>query len=93
MNDLLIKYEEAIQEEDRLIQRIGFCKEMIDVILELISNHANSIHMPTAENIVTVIHTMGQDLDTELLHLQFVMGMLESQIKKNVKTREAAATS
>ena len=81
LSDLLTKYEEAIQEENILIQRIGFCKEIINVILEYISHKADAIHLPTAEDIVSVIHTMGQDLDTELLHLQLEMGVLERKIK------------
>jgi len=81
LSDLLTKYEEAIQEENILIQRIGLCKEIINIILEFISNKADAIHLPTAEDIVTAIHTMGQDLDTELLHLQLEMGVLELKIK------------
>jgi len=81
MNDTFKKYEEAIQEEHTLMQRICLCKELINVILEYISNKADTIHLPTAEDIVTAIHTMGQDLDTELLHLQLEMGVLERKIK------------
>jgi len=55
MQDILTKYEEAIQEENILIQRIGLCKEIINVILEYISNKADAIHLPTAEDICTLI--------------------------------------
>lgn len=83
MVDLLAKYEEALQEENILMQRIGLCKEMIDVILECISTKADDIHMPTAEDIVTAIHTISQDLDRELLHLQLEMGVLTNKINKS----------
>ncbi|OPA74175.1 hypothetical protein BVG16_23860 [Paenibacillus selenitireducens] len=87
MEDIFTKYEEAVQEENILIQRIGLCKEIIDFILEYISKNAVSIHMHTAEDIVTAIHRIGQDLDTELLHLQLEMGFLECEIK-SVRAQE-----
>jgi len=88
MYDLLTQYKEAIQEEHTLMQRIGLCKEIIDVILEYISSRADAIHMPTAVDIVTTIHTMGQDLDTELLHLQLEMYVLERKIKSKPLRRD-----
>lgn len=81
MNDILIKYNEAIKEEQILIQRINVCKEFIDVILTYISEKADSIHILTAEDIVTSVHTIGQDLDTELLHLRLEKGILDNKLK------------
>ncbi|MBA2943566.1 hypothetical protein HZF08_35415 [Paenibacillus sp. CGMCC 1.16610] len=81
MNDILIKYNEAIKEEQILIQRINVCKEFVDVILTYISEKADSIHILTAEDIVTAVHTIGQDLDTELLHLRLEKGILDNKIK------------
>ena len=88
MYDLLTQYEEAIQEEQTLMQRIGLCKEIIDVILEYISSKADVIHLPTAEDIVTMIHTMGHDLDTELLQLQLEMCVLGRARRKKGKSPE-----
>lgn len=81
MNDILTKYNEAIKEEQILIQRINVCKEFIDVILTYISEKADSIHILTAEDIVTSVHTIGQDLDTELLHLRLEKGILDNKLK------------
>ncbi|WP_193726672.1 hypothetical protein [Paenibacillus guangzhouensis] len=70
------------------MQRISLCKEIIDVILEYISSKADVIHLPTAEDIVTTIHTMEQNLDTELLHLQLEMCVLERARRKKGKSTE-----
>ncbi|NEW09377.1 hypothetical protein GK047_25875 [Paenibacillus sp. SYP-B3998] len=87
MQDILRKYDEAIQEENILHQKISVCTDFINVILDYISNKADSIHMLTAEDIVTAVHTIGQDLDTELLHLRLEKGILENKIK-GLKSRD-----
>ncbi|BFT69180.1 hypothetical protein [Paenibacillus sp. P36] len=81
MQEVQTKYEQALQEEDTLTQRISLCKEFIDIILEYISHKADSIHILTAEDIVTAVHTIGQDLETELLHLRLEKRMLENKLK------------
>ncbi len=81
VQDIVIKYDEFVAEENVLIQRIGVCKEFIEVILKYISDKADSIHILTAEDIVTAVHTMGQDLDTELLHIRLEKSFLENKIK------------
>ncbi|MEC0227362.1 hypothetical protein [Paenibacillus alba] len=81
MNDILAKYNETVKEEQILLQRINVCNEFIDVILTYISEKADSIHMLTAEDIVTSVHTIGQDLDTELLHLRLEKGILDNKLK------------
>jgi hypothetical protein len=81
MQKIQTKYEQALQEESILTQRISLCKEFIDIILEYISQKADSIHVLTAEDIVTAVHTIGQDLDTELLHLRLEKGILENKLK------------
>ncbi|WP_205516989.1 hypothetical protein [Paenibacillus sp. SYP-B3998] len=87
IQDILRKYDEAIQEENILHQKISVCTDFINVILDYISNKADSIHMLTAEDIVTAVHTIGQDLDTELLHLRLEKGILENKIK-GLKSRD-----
>jgi hypothetical protein len=81
IQDIVIKYDEFVAEENVLIQRIGVCKEFIEVILKYISDKADSIHILTAEDIVTAVHTMGQDLGTELLHIRLEKSFLENKIK------------
>ncbi|MZQ80686.1 hypothetical protein GQF01_00765 [Paenibacillus sp. 5J-6] len=81
MHQIQTKYEQVLQEETVLIQRIGLCKEFIDIILEYTSQKADSIHILTAEDIVTAVHTIGQDLDTELLHLRLEKGILENKLR------------
>lgn len=81
MQQTQTKYEQALQEETALTQRISLCKEFIDIILEYISHKADSIHILIAEDIVTAVHTIGQDLETELLHLRMEKGILENRLK------------
>ncbi|MDD9271503.1 hypothetical protein ACFPES_31160 [Paenibacillus sp. GCM10023248] len=81
MQQTQTKYDEALQEEAILTQRISLCKEFIDIILEYITHKADSIHILTAEDIVTAVHTIGQDLETELLHLRLEKGILENKLK------------
>ncbi|NOU99447.1 hypothetical protein [Paenibacillus planticolens] len=81
MQEIQTKYEEVLQEESILTQRISLCHEFIDIILKYISRNADSIHILTAEDIVTAVHTIGQDLDTELLHLKLEKGILENKLK------------
>ncbi len=80
MHPIQTQYQSTIQEEATLTQRITLCKVSIDILLEYISHHADSIHILTAEDIVTTIHTMAQDLDTELLHVRFEKGILENKL-------------
>ncbi|KRE71989.1 hypothetical protein [Paenibacillus sp. Soil750] len=80
MHPIQSQYQSIIQEEATLMQRISLCKVSIDILLEYISRHADSIHILTAEDIVTSIHTMTQDLDTELLHVRLEKGILENKL-------------
>ncbi|MEW9701947.1 hypothetical protein [Paenibacillus sp. SI8] len=66
-----------------MIQRINVCKEFIDVILSYISDKADSTHMLTIEDIVTAVHTIGQDLETELLHLRLEKVFLENKMRED----------
>ncbi|MDR6554673.1 hypothetical protein [Paenibacillus qinlingensis] len=80
MQPIQTQYESIIEEEVTLTQRISLCKDSIDILLEYISRHADSIHILTAEDIVTTIHAMAQNLDTELLHVRFEKGILEHKL-------------
>lgn len=80
MQPIQNQYQSIIQEEATLAQRISLCKGSIDILLEYISHHADSIHILTAEDIVTTIHAMAQNLDTELLHVRFEKGILEHKL-------------
>jgi hypothetical protein len=77
IQDIVIKYDGFAAEEDMLIQRIGVCNECIEVILKYVSDKVDPIHILTAEDIVTAIHRIGQDLDTELLHVRLEKSLLE----------------
>jgi hypothetical protein len=70
MNDEKIKYEHLLVEEDTLQQRIKVCDEGLTLLIEYISTTAESIHLLTAEDILSFIHKMQQDLQTELFHLR-----------------------
>ncbi|WP_240421989.1 hypothetical protein [Paenibacillus periandrae] len=76
-----IKYDQFLVEENVLIQRIGVCKEFIEVLLKYISGKSDSIRILTAEDIVNAVHAMSQDLDTELLHVRLEKSLLENKIK------------
>ncbi|GGA05018.1 hypothetical protein GCM10008018_58730 [Paenibacillus marchantiophytorum] len=80
INDVVIKYGEFVAEENVLIQRVEVCRKIIEVILKYLSEQADAIHILTAEDIVTSIHTMHQDLEIELLHVRLEKSLLENKI-------------
>ncbi|MGO4498574.1 hypothetical protein AB4114_22085 [Paenibacillus sp. 2RAB27] len=81
IQEIQIKFNEFVAEENMLNHRIGVCKEFIEVMLKYVSDKADSIHILTAEDIVTAVHRIGQDLDTELLHIRLEKSLLENKLK------------
>lgn len=81
MENVIAKYEKIALEERTLNQRIATCRDCISILLDYISINADSIHILTVEEIVSAIHAISQDLDTELLHLRLEKGRLEYKIK------------
>ncbi|MBP1991886.1 hypothetical protein [Paenibacillus eucommiae] len=81
MDDVMVTYENLALEEDTLVQRIRVCEDCVSVILDYISNKNDSTHILTVEDIVSAIHVIEQDLQTELLHLKLEKGVLANKIK------------
>ncbi|MFD2672173.1 hypothetical protein [Marinicrinis sediminis] len=57
------------QEEDELLKRIYTCNQATESMLQMMEEEPAAIHSLTLEDILLHIHTMKQDLQTELLHL------------------------
>ncbi|WP_052339722.1 hypothetical protein [Gorillibacterium massiliense] len=67
------------QEEDELKQKISFCEGCLLEILKYISNCSMSGMEIMAEEILTKIHAIEQDLRTDLLHLRLEMGIVTEE--------------
>lgn len=80
MNNLQRKYENLLEEERMLTERIGSCEECVETILDYIAKKANTIHVLTAEEIVSALHNMGKDLRTELLHVKLERSIVSNKL-------------
>ncbi|MGG1518250.1 hypothetical protein ABE504_22720 [Paenibacillus oryzisoli] len=85
--------ETTLQEEATLTQRIRLCRDFIDILLEYVSHNADQIHILTAEDILTSVHTIAQDLDTELLHVRLEKGILENKLRSQQSQVVSIGTS
>ncbi|MGG1518221.1 hypothetical protein ABE504_22575 [Paenibacillus oryzisoli] len=81
MHPIQTQLETTLQEEAVLIQKIGLCQDFIDVLLAYISHSAHAIPILTAEDILTSVHNVAQDLETELLHVRLEKGILDNKLR------------
>lgn len=77
---LMEQYNVMIEEEDLLYKQIEACQECTDVILDHISDKAESLHIPTTETILTAIDVIKMDLHRELLHLRIEKSIISREI-------------
>ncbi|MDF2922508.1 MAG: hypothetical protein K0R57_1422 [Paenibacillaceae bacterium] len=80
MDELMRRYNGLILEEDTLYKRIEVCQECVDLVLDYLSEKAETIHLPTAEGIISTIHIRRLAIETELLQLRIEKGVLNSKI-------------
>ncbi|MCM3269995.1 hypothetical protein [Paenibacillus elgii] len=80
MNNLQSKYENLIEEERLLADKIESCEECVEAILDYIAKKANTIHVLTAEEIVSAVHAIGKDLRTELLHVKLERSIVSNKL-------------
>lgn len=80
--ELMKDYNGMIEEEDALYKGIQVCEECMDSILDCIAEKAESIHMLTAEAILSAVHVIMKDLQTELLHLRIEKSILTREISR-----------
>lgn len=59
-----------IAEEETLQEKINTCELCVSAVLDAIVAAQGKIHILTAEGILSSIHTISADLQTELLHLK-----------------------
>lgn len=83
MAALMKQYNGMIEEEDLLYKQIEACQEFTDVILDHISDKAETLHIPTTETILTAIDVIKMDLQRELLHLRIEKSILTREISKS----------
>lgn len=70
MPEILEAHEKLVLEEDRLVKRISTLERIISVILNLIYKEGDSLDLKTIEESINSLHTVLQDLNTELLHVR-----------------------
>ncbi|MNI99356.1 hypothetical protein D3C73_1584180 [compost metagenome] len=80
MDELMTEYNALIKEEDSLYQQIDICKACLDLLIDYVSEKEGALHITTMESIVTTIHIMHMDFETELLHLRLEKGLLNNRI-------------
>jgi len=80
MDDLRNAYEELVVEEDELIQKIGICEGCVSVIFDYILSNGDT-GVQVGESILSAVHTIDKDLQTELLHIRLEKGILANRIK------------
>lgn len=64
------KIELLIAEEEALQEKINTCEICVSAVLDAIVERQGDIHILTAEGILSSIHTISTDFQTELLHLK-----------------------
>ncbi|RAV02667.1 hypothetical protein [Paenibacillus sp. YN15] len=82
MVELMKDYNGMIEKEDNLYKGIQVCEECTDNILDYIAEKADSLHILTAEAILSAIHVIMKDLQTELLHLRIEKNILSREISR-----------
>jgi len=81
MTETAEHYEQLVLEEDGLVAKIRLCEECQWMLLELLSRHGET-GRDIGEEIVTTVHTIEQDLRTELLHLRLEKGIMSESMRK-----------
>jgi len=79
MTEVSQVYENLVLEEDELVTKIQLCEGCQWTILEYLIQHGE-LGREIGEEITTTIHTIEQDLRTELLHLRLEKGFLAAQM-------------
>ncbi|GKU77767.1 hypothetical protein [Paenibacillus sp. L3-i20] len=78
MDAMISVYEQLVAEEEELLQNIEICEGCISVVFQYISGKEDP---QIGESILTAIHTIEKDLQTELLHLKLEKSLLANKIK------------
>lgn len=81
MSEIAEKYEQVVDEEAFLLERIRTCEACLSAVLEFTYRHVKEHHQLTIEDIVTAIFAISNDLRTELLHVQFEKAVLSGEMR------------
>mgnify|MGYP001459865340 CR=1 FL=1 len=81
MNDLGTELDQLTFEERELIQKIEVCEGCISAVFDYILENGDPTAVQIGEYILSSIHTIDKDLQTELLHIRLEKSFLESKIK------------
>ncbi|MCL6457243.1 MAG: hypothetical protein K6T85_04480 [Gorillibacterium sp.] len=74
-------YEKLVVEEEELVMKVQLCEGYQWTILTYLSNQGE-IAKEIGEEILTIVHTIEQDLRTELLHLRVEKELLGGMMKR-----------
>lgn len=80
MEDSTNCHDKLKVEEDEILSKIQFCEGCLETILMFISNNCECREEIIGEEIVMKVHTIEQDLRTELLHLRLEKGILAGRM-------------
>jgi hypothetical protein len=78
--DDVSNYEKLVEEEDELTTKIKLCEGCQWMLLDYISKNAG-VGEEIGEEIMTRVHTIEQDLRTELMHLRLEKGILAGRMR------------
>ncbi|RTE11193.1 hypothetical protein [Paenibacillus whitsoniae] len=76
-------YEQIVEEETELMERIRTCEAYLNAILEQTYRNGDQHHKLTVEDILTAVFTISSELRTELLHVQFEKALLSCRMKQD----------
>lgn len=88
MSDSVEINEQFVLEEDELIKRIFTCTETSAMVLYLFYEKGLTLDSKTVEDILSAIHNIQQDLETELLHLRIEKTIVATRNKKEFKSKK-----
>lgn len=90
MSDQFQKYEQLVNEEDRLINKIEIYQEAISAILMLVTKQgASDLHILTIEDVVSMLHSAEVFCHTELLHLRLAKSILSNTLTQSQNPKTA----
>ncbi|MBE0336037.1 hypothetical protein [Paenibacillus sp. 23TSA30-6] len=88
MSDNMEINEQFVLEEDELVKRIFTCTETSAMVLYLFYEKGQTLDAKTVEDILSSIHNIQQDLETELLHLRIEKTIVATRNKKEFKSKK-----
>ncbi|TXK75441.1 hypothetical protein [Paenibacillus sp. N3.4] len=81
MSEEMLKYEQLVLEEDELVSKIHTCQTAINAVMDAVLKEGKSLHMLMVEDVITMVHGLEIDCQTNLLHLRLKKFLLAYEIR------------